>query len=37
VVLHTAATFVAKRRDIAWQASRGWPMDFRATNLRFPA
>jgi len=37
VVLHTAATFVAKRRDIAWRASRGWPMDFRASNLQFPA
>lgn len=37
MVLHTAATFVAKRRDIRWKASRGWPLDFRAGNLAFPA
>ncbi len=37
MVLHTAATFIAKRRDIAWRASRGWPMDFRAENLSFGA
>jgi peptide/nickel transport system substrate-binding protein len=37
MVLHTAATFVAKRRDIRWRASRGWPMDFRAANLAFGA
>lgn len=37
MVLHSAATFTAKRRDIRWRASRGWPMDFRATNLGFGA
>ena len=37
MVLHTAATFIAKRRDIRWRASNGWPMDFRATNLSFGA
>ncbi|MCX7371738.1 MAG: ABC transporter substrate-binding protein [Alphaproteobacteria bacterium] len=37
MVLHTAATFIAKRRDIRWRASRGWPMDFRASNLGFGA
>ncbi len=37
MVLHTAATFVAKRRDISWRAARGWPLDFRAGNLGFPA
>ncbi len=37
LVLHQAATFVAKRRDIRWQASRGWPMDFRSHNLSFGA
>ena len=35
IVLHQAASFTAKRRDIAWRASKGWAMDFRATNLRF--
>ena len=37
MVLHSAATFVAKRRDISWRAARGWPLDFRAGNLGFPA
>lgn len=36
-VLHQAATFTAKRRDIAWRASNGWAMDFRSGNLRFGA
>jgi peptide/nickel transport system substrate-binding protein len=35
MVLHSAATFTAKRKDIAWRASRGWPLDFRASNLSF--
>jgi peptide/nickel transport system substrate-binding protein len=35
IVLHQAATFTAKRRDISWRASDGWAMDFRAGNLRF--
>jgi peptide/nickel transport system substrate-binding protein len=37
MVLHQAATFTAKRRDIRWRAARGWPMDFRAGNLGFGA
>jgi peptide/nickel transport system substrate-binding protein len=37
VVLHQAAAFTAKRRDIAWRASKGWAMDFRADNLRVGA
>jgi peptide/nickel transport system substrate-binding protein len=37
IVLHQAAAFTAKRRDIAWRASKGWAMDFRADNLRFGA
>ena len=37
LVLHQAATFTAKRRDIRWQASHGWAMDFRAGNLGFGA
>jgi peptide/nickel transport system substrate-binding protein len=37
LVLHQAATFTAKRRDIRWRASNGWAMDFRARNLAFPA
>jgi peptide/nickel transport system substrate-binding protein len=37
VVLHQAAAFTAKRRDIAWRASKGWAMDFRADNLRIGA
>jgi peptide/nickel transport system substrate-binding protein len=37
IVLHQTATFTAKRRDIAWRAARGWPMDFRGPNLRFGA
>lgn len=37
IVLHQAATFTAKRRDIAWRAPRGWPLDFRAGNLGFRA
>jgi peptide/nickel transport system substrate-binding protein len=36
-VLHTAATFLGVRRDIRWQPSRGWPLDFRASNLSFGA
>jgi peptide/nickel transport system substrate-binding protein len=37
LVLHQAAGFTAKRRDIAWRASKGWPMDFRANNFRLGA
>jgi peptide/nickel transport system substrate-binding protein len=37
MVLHTAATFIGKRRDIRWRASQGWPLDFRGTNLAFGA
>lgn len=37
LVLHQAASFTAKRRDIAWRASKGWAMDFRSHNLRFGA
>ncbi|RVT90099.1 ABC transporter substrate-binding protein [Rhodovarius crocodyli] len=37
IVLHQAATFTAKRRDIRWRAPRGWPLDFRAGNLAFRA
>jgi peptide/nickel transport system substrate-binding protein len=37
LVLHQAATFTAKRRDIRWAASHGWAMDFRADNLGFGA
>jgi peptide/nickel transport system substrate-binding protein len=37
MVLHQAATFTAKRRNIRWKAGRGWPMDFRAANLGFGA
>jgi peptide/nickel transport system substrate-binding protein len=36
MVLHQAASFTAKRRDITWRASNGWAMDFRASNLKFP-
>jgi peptide/nickel transport system substrate-binding protein len=36
-VLHQAATFTAKRKDIHWRASHGWGFDFRAGNLRFGA
>lgn len=35
MVLHQAATFIAKRRDIRWKAARGWPMDFGPANLAF--
>jgi peptide/nickel transport system substrate-binding protein len=34
LVLHQAAGFTAKRRDIAWRAAKGWPMEFRAHNWR---
>lgn len=37
LVLHQAATFTAKRRDVAWKASNAWTLDFRAANLKFPA
>lgn len=37
VVLHQAATFTAKRRDIAWRPSDAWALDFRGSNLTFPA
>lgn len=37
LVLHQAASFTAKRRDIAWRAAKGWPMDFRPGNLRVGA
>jgi peptide/nickel transport system substrate-binding protein len=37
IVLHQAAAFTAKRRDIAWRASKGWAMDFRGDNLRVGA
>ena len=33
MVLHQAATFIAKRRDIRWRAARGWPMEFGPGNL----
>jgi peptide/nickel transport system substrate-binding protein len=36
-VLYQTATFTAKRKDIRWRASNGWPMDFRAGNLGFSA
>jgi peptide/nickel transport system substrate-binding protein len=36
-VLHQAATFTAKRKNIQWRASHGWAFDFRASNLRFGA
>ncbi len=35
LILHQAATFTAKRRDIRWRASQGWPLDFRARNIAF--
>jgi len=35
-LLHQAATFTAKRKDIQWRAAKAWAMDFRAGNLRFP-
>ena len=35
MVLHQAANFTAKRRDIQWRAAKAWTMDFRASNLRF--
>jgi peptide/nickel transport system substrate-binding protein len=35
LVLHQAATFTAKRKDIAWKASKAWALDLRASNLRF--
>nr|WP_246523074.1 ABC transporter substrate-binding protein [Neoroseomonas eburnea] len=35
-LLHQAATFTAKRKDIEWRAAKAWAMDFRARNLRFP-
>jgi peptide/nickel transport system substrate-binding protein len=35
MVLHQAANFTAKRRDIRWRAAKAWTMDFRASNLRF--
>ena len=37
LVLHQAATFTAKRKDIAWRASKAWALDLRAANLRFGA
>ena len=37
IVLHQAATFTAKRRDIGWKASKAWALDLRAGNLRFGA
>jgi len=37
IVLHQAATFTAKRKDIKWKASNGWALDFRAGNLNFGA
>jgi peptide/nickel transport system substrate-binding protein len=37
IVLHQAAAFTAKRRDIAWRAARGWAMDFGPGNLRVGA
>lgn len=35
LILHQAATFTAKRKDITWRASKAWALDFRASNLRF--
>ncbi|WP_198370561.1 ABC transporter substrate-binding protein [Roseomonas rosulenta] len=37
LVLHQAASFTAKRRDIAWRAAKGWPMDFGPNNFRLGA
>jgi peptide/nickel transport system substrate-binding protein len=37
LVLHQAAAFTAKRRDIAWRASKGWAMDFGPNNFRLGA
>ncbi len=37
VILHQAAAFTAKRRDIAWRAAKGWAMDFGPNNLRVSA
>lgn len=34
IVLHHAAAFTAKRRDIRWRASSGWAMVFGPGNLR---
>ncbi len=34
-VLHQTATFTAKRKDIEWQASPAFQMDFRAENFRW--
>lgn len=37
IVLHQAATFTAKRKDIGWKASKAWALDLRAGNLKFGA
>jgi peptide/nickel transport system substrate-binding protein len=37
IVLHQAAAFTAKRRDIAWRAAKGWAMEFGPGNLRVGA
>ncbi len=33
LVLHQAAAFTAKRKDIAWRASKGWPLLFGPGNF----
>ncbi|MGK7871249.1 ABC transporter substrate-binding protein [Falsiroseomonas sp. E2-1-a20] len=37
IVLHQAAVFTAKRRDIDWRAAKGWAMVFGPGNLRVGA
>jgi len=37
IVLHQAAAFTAKRKDIDWRASKGWAMNFGPGNLRVGA
>jgi peptide/nickel transport system substrate-binding protein len=37
LVLHQAAAFTAKRKDIAWRASKGWPLLFGPGNFRLGA
>ncbi|MDO9498985.1 ABC transporter substrate-binding protein [Falsiroseomonas sp.] len=37
IVLHQAAAFTAKRKDIGWRAANGWAMNFGPGNLRVGA
>ncbi|NKC32473.1 ABC transporter substrate-binding protein [Falsiroseomonas selenitidurans] len=37
IVLHQAAAFTAKRKDIQWRAAKGWAMVFSQGNLRVRA